>query len=99
MRGEIRSISQAVTRSKPKIMQTEVRMKGRNRGAQLGRLFFAALLLSVALVPSYAFSQVSFFQGKTLPLFKDEILAEQEIFELKPCSLFYRNIYRETRRL
>src|SRR5262252_3011333 len=47
-------------------MQTEVRMKGRNRGAQLGRLFFAALLLSVALVPSYGFSQVSFFQGKTI---------------------------------
>ena len=41
-------------------------MKGRNRGAQLGRLFFAALLLSVALVPSYGFSQVSFFQGKTI---------------------------------
>src|SRR5262245_54084616 len=53
-------------RSKPKIMQTEVRMKGRNRGAQLRGLFFVALLIALALLPSYGFSQVSFFQGKTI---------------------------------
>ena len=41
-------------------------MKARNRGAQLSVLFVGTLLVSLGLVPSYGFSQASFFQGKTI---------------------------------
>jgi tripartite-type tricarboxylate transporter receptor subunit TctC len=41
-------------------------MKARNCGAQLSGLFFVTLVVSLALVPSYGFSQGSFFQGKTI---------------------------------
>ena len=40
-------------------------MKARNRGAKLSALV-TALFVALALVPSQAFSQASFFQGKTI---------------------------------
>jgi tripartite-type tricarboxylate transporter receptor subunit TctC len=41
-------------------------MKARERGAKLYGLFVSTLWVSVVLVPSYAFSQASFFQGKAI---------------------------------
>ncbi len=41
-------------------------MRGRNRGAQLSVLFVGMFLVSLGIVPDYAFSQVAFFQGKTI---------------------------------
>src|SRR5574342_439549 len=39
-------------------------MKARGRGAKLHALFVSTLWVSVGFVPSYAFSQASFFQGR-----------------------------------
>jgi hypothetical protein len=41
-------------------------MKARDRRPTSSVLFVSALIVSLGLVPSYGFSQASFFQGKTV---------------------------------
>src|SRR6266480_7517178 len=49
-------------------MKAEVIMKARDRGAKLTALFISTLFVSLGLLPSYGFSQASFFQGKTITI-------------------------------
>ena len=74
-------------------------MKARNRGTKLSALFVTALFVALALVPSYGFSQASFFQGKTITVIQGRDPGGTGDLRVGRCSRSYRNIFRETQRL
>jgi len=56
-------------------------MKARNHGFKLRGWLSGALFVHAVLLPNLAFSQASFFQGKTIRLSKVEIPGARETFE------------------